>query len=160
MASCEYDIDCAITMFMLYAVTETPPWTADFVNLIDKNNTLLFWHCGNATYTLSKTRPEIERVYDGLAQTSSLKEGITTVCRINHYKGSFEIHAGVGEIINTRPILNGSNSYIRMDSGNMEFVESLLKNGVPHHNVVVYGDISKELTEFANLINLPIIIIN
>jgi L-fucose isomerase-like protein len=45
-----------------------------------------------------------------------------------------------------------------MKGGNMAFVESLLNNGIPHHNGIVYGDIIEELKEFANLMNIPIIV--
>ncbi len=43
-----------------------------------------------------------------------------------------------------------------MNGGNMEFIKFLLKNGVPHHNVIVYGDLEKELIEFGNLIDIPV----
>ena len=45
-----------------------------------------------------------------------------------------------------------------MKAGNMEFVESLLNNGIPHHNGLVYGNIIEELKEFANLMRIPIIV--
>jgi len=45
-----------------------------------------------------------------------------------------------------------------MKCGNMEFVKSMLENGIPHHNGIVYGNILEELKEFSNLMNIPIII--
>ena len=160
MASCECDVDGSLTLMLEYAITGTTPWWADFVNLIGDNDTLLWWHCGNAPYNLSTKKPVIERVFGGLAQTAAMKDGIATVCRINSIRGAFTIHAGVGEVVETEPLLKGSNLSIRMAGGNMEFVESLLNNGIPHHNGLVYGNILSELKEFANLMNIPIIIKN
>lgn len=159
MASCEADMDCTLTMLLLHAFKGNTPWTADFVNIIKEKDSILFWHCGNASHTLSDQKPKIEVVFEGLAQTASLRPGIATVCRVNHYKGSFEIHAGVGEVIESKPMLKGSNMFIRMAKGNMEFVQSMLDNGVPHHNVIVYGDLSEEIKIFANLTGLPVKII-
>lgn len=159
MASCECDMDCALTMLLLYALSEKTPWTNDFTNLIEENDTLLFWHCGNASYNLSDAKPKIEVVFEGPAQTTTLRAGTVTVCRINHFRESFELFAGIGEAIDSRPMLKGSNMYMKMAGGNMEFVRSMLRHGVPHHNVVVHGDLSKELEEFANLMSLPAIII-
>jgi len=158
MAGCECDMDCTLTMLLLYAFTMEPAWTADFVNLVKENDSLLFWHCGNAPYAMSGKKPKIEAVYEGLAQTSTLKAGTVTVCRINHFNGQFEIHAGIGEAIDWDPLLKGSNMYIRMNCGNMEFVEALLKNGIPHHNAIVYGDMSEQLKEFSNFLKIPLII--
>lgn len=158
MASCECDLDGSLTLMLQYAITGTTPWFADFLNIIKDNDTLLFWHCGNAPYTLSKSKPVIERVFGGLGQVSSLKSGIATVCRLNSIRGEYAIHAGIGEVVETRPLLKGSNLSIRMKGGNMEFVKSMLENGIPHHNGIVYGDILEELKEFANLMDIPIVI--
>ncbi|MHB1376317.1 MAG: L-arabinose isomerase family protein [Candidatus Humimicrobiaceae bacterium] len=158
MASCETDMDCALTMLTLYALSDNTPWTADFVNLIEEKNSILFWHCGNASYNLSDKKPELEIVYEGLAQTASLRSGKATVCRINHIGDKFEIFTGTGKLIDAKPVLRGSNSFIQMDCGNMEFVESMLQQGVPHHNVLVYGDMTSKLKTFANLVDIPIIV--
>ena len=158
MASCECDMDLALTMLLLHALSGGTPWANDFVNIIEENNSLLFWHCGNASHTLSDEKPEIEVVFEGPAQTASLRKGTATICRLNHFKGSFEIFAGVGEAVESKPMIKGSNMYVRMNSGNMEFVKSMLDHGIPHHTVAIYGDFSEELEEFANLKGLPAII--
>lgn len=157
MASCEADVDCALTMMVLNVLSNGgTPWTADFVNIFDDKDALLWWHCGNASYNISEGKPLIEVVYEGPAQTAVMKQGTATVCRINHFRGGFGIYAGVGEVVKSKPIFRGSNMLVKMSGGNMEYVKFLLKNGVPHHNVLVHGDVINELVEFANLINLPV----
>jgi len=158
MASCECDVDGSLTLMLEYALSGTTPWMADFVNLIQKNDTLLFWHCGNGPYDLSNGKPKIEQVFGGLAQVNSLKAGTATVCRLNSIRGEFTLHAGVGEVVQGDPLLKGTNLTIRMKGGNMKFVESLLANGIPHHNALVYGDYLEELKEFASLMKIPIVI--
>ena len=158
MASCECDVDGSLTLMLEYAMSGTTPWVADFVNLIEANDTLLWWHCGNGPHNLSARKPRIEQVFGGPAQVQSMKAGTATVCRVNSIRGQFTIHAGVGEVIETEPLLKGSNLSIRMKGGNMAFVESLLANGIPHHNALVYGDWLEELREFANLMKLPIVV--
>lgn len=157
MASCECDVDGSLSLMLEYALSGNTPWWADFVNFIEDNDTILWWHCGNAPYNLSPKKPVIEKVFGGLSQTAALKGGTATVCRLNSIRGAFSLHSGVGEVIETEPLLKGSNLSIRMKGGNMEFVESLLQNGIPHHNGIVYGDITEELKEFANLMNIPIV---
>ncbi len=160
MASCECDVDGSLTLMLQYTLSESPPWWADFVNIIKEHDALFWWHCGNAPHSLSTKKPVLEKVFDfgGLSQTAIMKGGTATICRLNSIRGVFSIHAGVGEIIEVEPLLRGSNLLIRMRCGNMEFIESLLQNGIPHHNGIVYGDISDELKEFSHLMNIPIII--
>jgi L-fucose isomerase-like protein len=158
MASCECDVDGSLTLMLEYALSGTTPWMADFVNLIETNDTLLFWHCGNGPYDLSDGKPRIEQVFGGPAQVQSLKAGTATVCRLNSIRGKFTLHAGVGEVVQGDPLLKGTNLTIRMKGGNMAFVESLLANGIPHHNALVYGNFLEEMKEFASLMKIPIVI--
>ena len=157
MASCEVDIDCALTMLLLYSLTGgKSAWTADFVNIIEDKNAVLYWHCGNAPFDISDGKPLMEVVYEGPALTASLAKGTVTVARLNHYRGEFGIYAAVGEAIKSPPLLKGSNILINIKGGNMEYVKWLLENGIPHHNVVGYGDLSEELKEFGRIIDVPV----
>ncbi len=158
MASCECDVDGSLTLMMEHAMAGTTPWVADFVNLIEDQDTLLFWHCGNGPHDLSDGKPKIEQVFGGPAQVHSLKAGTATVCRLNSIRGKFTMHAGVGEVVKSDPLLKGTNLTIRMKGGNMKFVESLLAHGIPHHNALVYGNYLEEMKEFANLMKIPVVI--
>jgi L-fucose isomerase-like protein len=160
MASCECDIDGSLTLMLEHAVTGSAPWWADFVNILKEQDALFWWHCGNAPHSLSRKKPLLEKVFDfgGLSQTAVLQDGVATVCRLNSIRGEFTIHAGVGDVIKAEPLLKGSNLLIRMRCGNMAFVESMLRHGIPHHNGIVYGDITGELKEFAHLMGIPIVI--
>jgi L-fucose isomerase-like protein len=160
MASCECDVDGSMTLMLEYVLAGTSPWWADFVNIIAEHDALFWWHGGNAPQSVSRNKPVLEKVFDfgGLSQTAMMNAGTATVCRMNSMRGTFTIHAGVGEVIETKPLLRGSNLLIRMRGGNMEFVESMLKNGIPHHNGIVYGNILDELGEFAHHMDIPITI--
>ena len=158
MASCECDVNGSLTLMMQYAMTQSTPWLADLVNYLEEKDAILFWHCGNGPYDLAASKPRIERVFGGLSETSSSKAGIATVVRLNSIRGQYTIHAGIGEVIDSELYLKGSNLTIKMRNGNMGFIESLLLNGIPHHNGIVYGDIIPEVKEFANLMDIPVII--
>ena len=158
MASCENDVDGSLTLMLQYVLSESTPWFADFVNIIEDLDALLFWHGGNSACNLSSKKPKLERVFGGLSETTSLKSGVATVCRLNSIRGEYTLHAGIGEVIETEPLLKGSNLCIKMKGGNFEFVESLLRNGIPHHNGLVYGDILDELEEFAKLMQIPFVV--
>jgi L-fucose isomerase-like protein len=158
MASCECDVSGSLTLMMQYAMAQTTPWLADLVNYIEEKEAILFWHCGNAPYNLSDKKPEIERAFGGLAQTASLRSGVATVARINAIRGKYTIHLAVGKVIDNEEYIKGSNLTIKMNNGNMKFIESLLNNGVPHHNGIIYGDLTAEILEFGKLMDIPVVI--
>ena len=143
-------------MMLQYVLSNgNAPWWADFCNVYE--DCVTWWHCGNAPYCNSAKKPVIDRVYEGLAQNASMKDGIATACRLNSIRGEYTLHAGVGEVVDKGVLLRGSNMAIKMQGGNMNYIESLLYNGIPHHNGLVYGDIMEELKEFARLMNIPMI---
>jgi len=158
MASCECDVNGALSMMMEYAMIQSTPWLADLVNYLDDKDALLFWHCGNASFDLSDKKPLINRPFGGLAQTATLRPGVASVCRLNSIRGKYTLHVGIGEVIDNKEYIKGSNLTIKMDGGSMGFVESLLYNGIPHHNGIVYGDILAEVKEFGNLMDIPVIV--
>jgi L-fucose isomerase-like protein len=159
MASCECDVDGSLTMLVLHAMQQDTPWFADLVDIRAEHDALFFWHCGNASHTLAAKKTKIEKVFGGPSQINSMKAGTATVCRINHTRGGgFLIHAGVGTVIEAEPLLKGSNLLIRMNGGNRSFVDSMLSNGIPHHNALIYGDLRPELREYARLMGIPIVI--
>lgn len=158
MAACECDVDGALSMLLGYALTGKSIFFADFANFIEDKDALLFWHCGNAPYDLAASKPVCQKVFGGIAAVSALKSGVVTIFRLHSIQGKFVLHAASGDAIEGKPLLKGSNVLVKMRGGNKKFVESMLENGIPHHNAIVYKDITKELREFAKLMNIPIVI--
>jgi len=159
MASCECDVNGALTLMMGYAMADSTPWLADLVNYIEEKDAILFWHCGNGPHDLFEDKPRVERGFGSLIQTASMKIGTVTICRLNSIHGKYLLHATVGEAVKSNLYLKGSNLTVNIKNGNMNFIESLMFNGIPHHNGIVYGNILPEIKEFANLMNIPLIII-
>lgn len=158
MASCECDVNGSLTLMMEHAISQSTPWLADLVNYIEEKDAILFWHCGNGPYNFSDKKPRIERPFGGLAEVSIARSGVATVCRLNAIKGKYTIHVALGKIIDSDLYLKGSNLTIKMNNGNMEFIESLMSNGIPHHNGIVYGDIIAEVKEFGKLMDIPVVV--
>ena len=159
MASCECDVNGALTLMMEYAMSQSTSWLADLVNYIEERDAILFWHCGNGPYNLFEDKPIVERGFGSLIQTALMRIGTVTICRLNSIQGKYLLHAAAGEVVKSNLYLKGSNLTVNIKNGNMNFIESLMFNGIPHHNGIVYGNILTEIKEFANLINIPLVIV-
>ncbi|MHB1253414.1 MAG: hypothetical protein ACYCZ1_04540 [Candidatus Humimicrobiaceae bacterium] len=158
MASCEADVNGSLSLMLEHAMAQSTPWLADLVNYIEEKDAILFWHCGNGPYDFCDKKPLINRPFGGLAETSIARSGVATVVRLTAIKGKYIIHVALGKVIDSELYIKGSNLTIKMENGNMKFIESLMTNGVPHHNAIVYGDIVAEIKEFGNLMDIPVII--
>jgi len=158
-SACEGDVNGALSMLLEYSITEEPVFFVDLTHIDEKNNTIIFWHCGNGPYDLSKIncKPCIKEIYGLLLVNMTLKPGIVTICRLNSIHGEYTLHVAKGEAIETEQLINGSHISVRMDCGNMNYINSLLENGVPHHNAIVYGDIAEECREFAKHVGIEFI---
>jgi L-fucose isomerase-like protein len=158
--ACENDISGALSMLLQYALTEKPVFFADLTHINNENNSIVFWHCGNGPYSLSNLdcKPCIKEIYGLMLVNMTLKSGIVTVCRLNFLNGKYTLHVAKGMAIETKQLINGSHISVRMDCGNMNYINGLLKNGGTHHNAIVYGDIIEECREFAKHTGIEFIV--
>lgn len=156
VSGCEGDVDGALTLMVEYVLSGgEAPWWADFAGFYE--GCTHWWHCGNAPHCNSTAKPVVDRVYEGLALNASMKPGSATVCRFNSIRGEYLIHAGVGEVKDLGTVLKGSNMFVELRGGNNEYVESLLDRGIPHHNGLVYGDISYSLEIYSKLTGIELV---
>lgn len=63
-----------------------------------------------------------------------------------------------GEILDLDPLpINDVHALVRVERPIIEFTELLVKAGVPHHAIIVRGDVRTELTQLAALLDMPVI---
>jgi len=63
-----------------------------------------------------------------------------------------------GEILDREPLpINDVHAVVRVERPIKEFTELLVKAGVPHHAITARGDIRRELTQLAGLMDMPVV---
>ena len=96
--SCETDVNGAVTMAMLQAVTlgKEACFLADLTIRHPQNdNAELLWHCGPFPYSL-KDSSSVARLVQG-QERFELKKGPITVCRFDDMDGKYYLFGGEGQ---------------------------------------------------------------
>ena len=148
---------------MQQLLTGLPPFITDMIDLNEEENTMLFWHCGNAAPSLHnpKYNPELRNhplVGQGTAFWTSLKPGKVTIARLHNFHGEYRLVLMRGEAIEGDRVTRGCMTYVRMENPVREIAEKLIAEEFPHHYSIVWSEEAYDaMKETAKLMNIPII---
>jgi len=79
-----------------------------------------------------------------------LKSGPVTIAKLlRPFEDGLKIFVGRGEAIPSDAAARGSVAVVKVDPSPALFIDSMLRHGVEHHLVLVYGDWTEELAHFA-----------
>lgn len=151
--SCETDVNGAVTMAMLQAVTlgKEACFLADLTIRHPQNdNAELLWHCGPFPYSL-KDSSSVARLVQG-QERFELKKGPITVCRFDDMDGKYYLFGGEGKGVDG-PETNGT--YVWFETNNWKMWEEKLMFGpYIHHVGGIYGNYKKVLREAARYLGM------
>lgn len=157
VASCEGDVTNALTMQMLYELSGRPINNTDLLYLDEKKNTILFAHCGSSGFSIAGG--EIELAPVRLAETGVCCKfvqapGRVTAVNICGHGEKFRLSYMVGDAIPCGMEFPGNPVVIKFDKSVEEINEEIMANGIGHHWMVAYGDLSEELERFCKIRNI------
>ena len=157
VASCEGDVTNALTMQMVYELSARPVNNTDLLYLDEKKNTILFAHCGSSGFSIAGG--EIELAPVRLAETGVcckfvMAAGKVTAVNICGHGDTFRLSYMVGDAIPCGMEFPGNPVVIRFDKPVEQINEEIMANGIGHHWMVAYGDLSDALERFCKIRNI------
>ena len=159
---CEGDVDAGITQVMEMLLTGKSPFITDMIDLNEEENTMTFWHCGNAAPSLhaEKYAPELHNhplVGQGSAFWTALKEGHVTIARLHNFHGEYRMVLMEGEALDRDRNTRGCMTFVRMKAPVRQIAERLIEEEIPHHYVLVWDDCADAIRETCRVMNIPVI---
>jgi L-fucose isomerase-like protein len=161
-ASCETDVNGAITQLILQWISGAPVFDTDIVSFDLDADTAVFWHCGKAP--LSMADPDVQpraTIHSNrqkpLLMEFPLKPGRVTLARLSEATNDFRLVIGCGEIVRAPISFSGTSGVIRFDHPAREVLDTLLGEGLEHHLALVYGDHVAALHAFAQMVGVPVL---
>ena len=160
--ACEADVYGAVTQLILQEVSNQPVFLTDIVDIDIKDNTGVFWHCGQAPISMCGS----EFVPRATIHTNRkmpllfefpLKEGSVTVMRISQAFGKLKMIIAKGNILKRDLPFTGTSGVIQFDREAKEVLEDIISSGLEHHVAIAYGDFEELLSEVASELNLPVL---
>lgn len=151
--SCETDLNGAVTLAILQAVTlgRASGFLADLtIRHPDNENAELLWHCGPFPYSLKA--PESKAcVIDG-QERFRIRQGELTLCRFDDAEGKYYLFGGEGKSVDG-PETTGT--YVWLETDNWKrWEEKLIFGPYIHHIGGVYGNYKGVLREAARYLNV------
>ena len=162
-AACESDAYGALSMYLGQKLTGQPVFFGDPVSLDEGENTITYWHCGTAACSLA--HPSTGAVVDVHCNRKigpTLDFGCkpcdkVTVFRIGRKPdGSFRFFIMDGEALDKPKQFNGCSVVVRTEGPSKAIVEKSVLEGWEPHFVVIYGDVSAELTMLGHMLGMEI----
>lgn len=161
-ASCEADALGVLTSLVLQDLAGTPAFVADLVDLQTDTNTGVLWHCGSAPRSFADPDAPVEATVHPnrhlpLVHQFGLAPGPVTIARISQSRGGLRLVTGSGEIVAGPRPFAGTCGVVRFDQPVGAILETVMREGLEHHYVVVAGDHIDGLAHFARDHGLDVI---
>lgn len=159
---CEGDVDAGLALIVQNYLTGLPAFITDMINIDEGNNTMTYWHCGNAALSLMNQKYEVSinnhpLAGQGTAFYGSLKPGKVTVARFANIGGKYKLFLLKGEAVDSERYTKGVMVNVKTEAPVREIVEKIIKEGVPHHYSVVWQDVADEMKAVAQLLGIEVI---
>lgn len=160
--SCEGDVDAGLAMIIENMLTGLPCFVTDMINIDEAENTLTFWHCGNAAESLfaDKAKAQLRNhplAGQGTAFWSTLKQGEVTVARFCNIGGAYKLFVVKGMAVETEAITPGAMVNVKTEIPVHDIVARIFAEGVPHHYSLVWADVAEDLQRIAAILGIEVI---
>jgi L-fucose isomerase-like protein len=159
---CEGDMNSTAAMLILSRLTGEPVHNTDPLGVDREENSIVFSHCGSGSPSLAESRDKIELGHVRLAGEGCCvlfpgKPGRVTLVNLVGRKGTYRMGVFTGLAVPTKMVFAGNPTKIVLDGGVDRFLEVVAREGLGHHWMVGYGDVTGELRELADLVGLELI---
>ena len=162
-ASCEADSYGALSMFIGAYLTGKAAFFGDPVSMDEGENTITFWHCGTAACSLAREDTGAQagvhcnRKIGPTLEFGCKAEPKATIFRVGKdADGKFRFFLAGGEVLDKPKQFLGTSLVVKTKANAEEIIYSSVKSGWEPHFVVAMGDIEKEISELANLLDIPL----
>ncbi len=160
--ACEGDVDAGLASVMQNILTDSATFVTDLINIDEKENTVTYWHCGNAAPSLHNSADGVKMcdhplAGQGTAFYCSLKTGPVTAARLTNIDGKYVMFILGGEALPTERNTRGAMVHVKVETPVLELVNKIAESGMSHHYSIVWGDVSDKLEEIAKILDIKVV---
>ena len=157
--ACEADVLGGISCNILNQINDKPSLLVDIVDVDKADNSLVFWHCGLAPISMAKEGTAKSGIHSNrkkpLLHDFSLKAGEITIFRVSKARNKLQFFVLKGTVIDRPNSFSGTSGVISLGSDSAHKAEKMFKGGLEHHVAFTYGDVSDQLVQLGNHMDIP-----
>lgn len=162
LIGCESDVDVTLAMLLQTYLAQMQTWMADLITIDEKQNTALFWHCGQAGKKLFDQASQAEitdhpLAGQGTALQGTLKQGQVTIARTFMADGKYNLFITSGEALPTKKELTGVMVNVKLNDPVLKTVYRIAEEGVAHHYSLVWADVVEDMILLCKIVGVTAI---
>lgn len=159
---CEGDVDAGLAMVVQNYSCGKPCFITDMIDLDEADNSLIFWHCGNAAPSLHAkdggcVMGNHPLAGQGTAFHTPLKEGEVTIARFCNIGGVYKLFLLRGTAVKTELYTPGAMVRVQVETPVQKLLYGMIEQGVPHHYSIVWEDVADTMAQVAAALGIEII---
>lgn len=159
---CEGDVDAGLATIIQRTLTGLPTFVTDMINIDEEENTLTYWHCGNAAISLMDPEDGISinnhpLAGQGTAFYGALKSGPVTVARYCNIGGVYKLFLLRGEAVKTKRNTKGVMTNVKIKAPVRQVIEKVIDEGIAHHYSLVWADVADQMIAVSRLLGIEVI---
>jgi len=167
MTSCEGDVWGTVSMLIERSLTGKYPMFADFIAIEEEKNVGVCWHCGSAATCLAADPTKVclskHATVDGGGKKGVIVnfpirgEGPVTIARLGVGPNGPRMFLAGGEAVPAVQKLLGNPFAIRFHSPVRRLLDTIIREGMEHHYVLVHAEVRSELRQLAKWIGVEVL---
>ena len=157
--ACEADVLGGISCNILNQLNKKPSLLVDIVDVSEKDNSVVFWHCGLAPISMSIKGTASADIHSNrkkpLLHNFGFKPGLITVFRVSKSANLLKFFVLKGRIFKRKNSFSGTSGVVSFGRNTKDKLEKMLKGGLEHHVAFTYGNHFDEIVQLGKQMKIP-----
>jgi len=150
---CEGDVNGVIAQLILTLLTGQATHNADWLEPLD-DGTVVLTHCGSGSFSLAENQNAVELnpvrlMNQGVCCMFTAKPGTVTLLNLISQGNGYQMALLKGQALKTGMVFPGNPVRVQFESDVNDIIEWIHKEGIGHHWMIGYGDVSQQVRQWA-----------
>ncbi|MAY89714.1 MAG: hypothetical protein CMN00_00805 [Rickettsiales bacterium] len=158
-AACEADVLGSLSCNILNQLNNKPALLVDIVDVDEKDNTTVFWHCGLAPISMAEKNTPGATVHSNrkkpLLHNFAFKSGEITIFRVSKSENKLKFILMKGKVLKRKNSFSGTSGVIRLGQNTFKKIKNLFLSGLEHHVCFTYGDVIEDIKTLGKQLKIP-----
>ena len=158
-SACEADVLGSLTCNILNQLNNKPALLVDIVDVDEKDNTTVFWHCGLAPISMAEKNTPSATVHSNrrkpLLHNFAFKSGDITIFRVSKSENKLKFIVMNGRVLKRKNSFSGTSGVITLGKNTHKKIKNLFLSGLEHHVGFTYGDVFEDIKSLGKQLKIP-----
>ena len=157
--ACECDVLGSLSCNILNQLNNKPSLLVDIVDVDEKDNTTVFWHCGLAPISMAEKNTSSATVHSNrrkpLLHNFAFKTGEITIFRVSKSENKLKFFLIKGIVLKRKNSFSGTSGVISLGKKTSNKIKDIFLSGLEHHVAFTYGDVIEDLKFLGKKLKIP-----